>query len=130
MKNIKIGDTASFSKTISESDVYNFAGICGDFNPVHINETKAAQSRFGKRVCHGMLVASFISTVLGMYLPGNGTIYLEQSLKFKKPVYICDTVLAEVKVLEINNNIITLQTVVTNQSDDIVLEGTAKVMVS
>lgn len=129
MKKIRIGDRADFSKTISESDVYTFAGICGDFNSVHINETEARKLRFGKRVCHGMLVGSFISTVLGMYLPGPGTVYLEQSLKFKKPVYIGDTIRAEVEVTEIDKSIITLHTEVINQNNDIVIEGMAKVMV-
>ena len=72
-----VGQNASFSKTITESDVYNFAGLVGDFNDVHINQVAAEKSMFGKRIAHGMLVGSFISTVLGMYLPGPGTIYLE-----------------------------------------------------
>ena len=69
---LKIGDTATFSKTLTESDVYQFAGICGDFNPLHVDEEKAQKSRFGRRICHGMLVASLISTVIGTNLPGNG----------------------------------------------------------
>lgn len=73
---LKIGDTATFSKTLTESDVYQFAGICGDFNPLHVDEEKAQKSRFGRRICHGMLVASLISTVIRTNLPGNGIVIL------------------------------------------------------
>lgn len=97
------GQTASFSKTISEYDVYQFAGITGDFNEVHLNQIKAEKSIFKNRVAHGMLISSFVSTVLGMYLPGPGTIYLKQSLKFCKPVYIGDTITAIVTIREIQH---------------------------
>lgn len=127
-KELYLGKTATFSKTLTETDVYNFAGICGDFNPVHVNKVEAQKSKFGKQVCHGMLTASFISTVIGMYLPGPGTIYLEQNLKFKSPVYIGDTVIAEVKVSEINGNKITLDTIVKNSDEGIVITGNAKVL--
>ena len=78
--NITVGQSASFSKTISEYDVYGFAGIVGDYNSVHVNKIEAKNSIFGERIAHGMLVASLISTVLGMKLPGPGTVYLEQNL--------------------------------------------------
>lgn len=129
MKKIVVGEEASVSKTLTETDVYNFAGICGDFNPVHIDQIKAEGSRFEKRVCHGMLVASFISTVIGMKLPGEGTIYLEQNIRFVKPVYIGDTITAKVKVIDLKKNIVVLETVVKNQNDCIVVEGQAKVLV-
>lgn len=126
---MKIGDEASFSKTITEYDVYNFAGITGDFNSVHVNKVAALKSRFGKQVCHGMLIASFISTVLGMYCPGTGTILLEQDLAFKKPVYIGDTITARVRIINIEGKIVKLDTIVTNQEGIIVVDGKAKVLV-
>ncbi|MCH5248892.1 MAG: MaoC family dehydratase [Lachnospiraceae bacterium] len=126
---IKIGDSASVSKTLTETDVYDFAEICGDFNPIHINKQEAEKSKFGKRICHGMLVSSFISTAIGMYLPGPGSIYLEQSLEFLAPVYIDDTITATVMVKEINNKVISLETIVVNQKMKKVVKGYAKVMV-
>jgi 3-hydroxybutyryl-CoA dehydratase len=131
MGKIKVGDTASFAKTITETDIYGFAGISGDFNSAHINQVAAENGPFGDRIAHGMLVGSLISTVLGTKLPGSGTIYLEQNLKFKKPVYIGDTATAIVTVSEIVNEekgIIKLDTVVKNQKDDTVIEGYAVVM--
>ena len=123
-----IGEEAFFTKTITEYDVYSFAGITGDFNSVHVNDVYAKQSMFGKRIAHGMLIGSFISTVLGQRLPGPGTIYLEQNLKFLKPVYIGDTVTAKVKVKEIlkeEKGIYSLETRVINQDDIIVADGYA-----
>ncbi|OFS19728.1 MULTISPECIES: MaoC family dehydratase [Clostridium] len=121
-----LNQSKSFSKTITEYDIYNFACICGDFNPIHIDKEKAEKSVFKKQIAHGMLIGSFISTVLGMYLPGPGTIYLSQNLNFKKPVYIGDTITATVTIVEIeNNNIAKLITIITNQNDTVVLEGEA-----
>ena len=127
---IRIGDKASFTKTISESDVYQFAGITGDFNPVHINSEFANQTIFKERVVHGILTAGFISAVLGMKLPGTDTIYLSQKVNFKAPVKIGDTVTAEVEVLEKKDSkkIIRLRTIVKNQLDEIVIDGEAVVM--
>lgn len=124
-----LGQSASFSKTISEYDIYNFAGICGDFNSVHINKEEAKKSIFKGQIAHGILVSSLISTVLGMYLPGPGTIYLEQTLSFKKPVYIGDTITATVVIQEIENEkrIAKLKTTVTNQKLDTVVKGEALV---
>jgi maoC domain protein dehydratase len=128
MRKLEIGQTASFSKTISEVDVYGFAGIVGDFNPVHINKEIAKKSIFGKRIAHGMLVGSLISTVLGTKLPGDGTIYMEQNLKFKNPVFFGDTVTATVHVVEIlneNKGIYRLETKIKNQDDVVTHEGYA-----
>lgn len=129
-EDIQIGDKASFTKTISESDVYQFAGITGDYNPVHINSEYASQSVFKERVAHGILTAGFISAVLGTKLPGTDTIYLSQNLDFKAPVKIGDTITAEVEVLEKKDRkkIIRLRTIVKNQSDVIVVDGEAVVM--
>ena len=96
---IQTGMSASFAKTVTEADIMAFAGISGDFNPVHINEEFASQTMFKGRIAHGMLSVGFISTVLGMKLPGPGCIYVNQSLKFKAPVRIGDTVTARVEVL-------------------------------
>ena len=128
----KIGDRAEFCKTISESDVYMFAGITGDMNPVHIDERAAVQSFAKKRIVHGALVRGMISTVIGMKLPGPGTIYMEQDSRFIKPVYLGDTIRAAVEVEEILNEkkgILKLSTVVSNQEDEIVLTGFAVVKI-
>lgn len=123
-----IGDTGSFGKTITETDVYLFAGICGDFNPLHINKEIAGQSRYGRQIVHGSLLNSFISTVLGMYMPGQGSIYIEQCSKFIHPVFIGDTITAKVKILEIDerNNAV-LDTKIYNQNDILVVDGKARV---
>jgi len=129
MDQIKIGDSASFTKTITESDVYTYAGITGDLNPAHINEVEAGKGIFKTRVAHGMLTAGLISAVLGMQLPGPGTIYLGQELKFTKPVYFGDTITAKVEVAEIvKEKILKMKTICTNQKGEIVLEGMATVM--
>ncbi len=127
---IQVGDRASFTKTISEADIYGFAGITGDFNPVHVNEEYAKQSRFKKRIAHGMLTASFISTVLGTDLPGANTIYMSQEVKFTAPVYIGDTLTAEAEVVEKREDkrILTLKTTVVNQDGKTVVDGQAKAM--
>lgn len=130
IETIKIGDKASFTKTLTETDVYLFAGISGDLNPAHVNQIESEKTMFKGRICHGILVSSLISTVLGMYLPGPGTIYLSQDLKFVAPVKIGDTVTATVQVTERNEerNRLILKTVVINEDGKVVVEGQAKVM--
>lgn len=128
----KVGDRAEFCKTISESDVYMFAGITGDMNPMHINEVEASKSFAHRRIVHGALVSGMISTVIGMKLPGPGTIYMEQDSKFIKPVFLGDTIKATVEIQEIINEkkgILKLETVVCNQDDEIVLIGFAVVKI-
>lgn len=127
---LKVGNTAEISKTISETDVYNFAGICGDFNPLHVDQEFAAKTPFKKRIAHGMLSASLISTLLGTTLPGKNTIYMEQSLKFRAPVFIGDTITARVEVIELitEKNIARLKTEAINQSGDVVIDGQATIM--
>lgn len=129
-EDLKIGDKASFSKTISEADIYLYAGITGDFNGAHVNSQYAAQSLFGERIAHGMLSAGLISTVMGTRLPGEGTIYLSQTLKFIAPVKIGDTVTATVGVLEKfeAKRRVRLSTVCENQRGQKVIEGEALVM--
>ncbi|MHC1762333.1 MAG: MaoC family dehydratase [Negativicutes bacterium] len=127
---IKVGDKASMSKTVTEFDVYSFAGVTGDFNPVHIDAEFAKTTMFKERIAHGMLSAGFISAVLGTALPGKNTIYMGQELQFKAPVKIGDTVTATVEVLEkieAKNRLI-LRTTVTNQAGVLVTDGKATVM--
>jgi len=126
---IGIGDSASYTKTFSEEDVRLYAGITGDHNSVHLDEEYARTTVFKGRVIHGMLTAGLISTVLGTILPGVGTIYLSQSLKFKAPVRIGDTVTATVRVVEIDREKerARLETVCVNQSGQEVLAGEAVV---
>ncbi|MBS3985311.1 MAG: MaoC family dehydratase [Selenomonadales bacterium] len=127
---IKVGDTASMSKTISEYDVYAFAGLTGDFNPVHVNAEFAKDTMFKGRIAHGMLSVGMISAVLGTSLPGVNTIYLAQELSFKAPVRIGDTVTATVEVLEKieGKNRIVLRTTATTQDGTLVIDGKATVM--
>ena len=125
-----VGQKASFTKTVSESDVYLFAGVTGDVNPAHINEEYAKTTMFKTRIAHGMLGAGFISAVLGMQLPGPGCIYVKQDLAFKAPVRIGDTVTAEATVKEIiaEKNRAILTTILKNQDGVVVIEGEAVIM--
>ena len=126
---LNIGDTAEFSKTVSESDIYQFAGITGDFNPAHVNEAYAQKTFFKTRIAHGMLSAGFISTAIGTKLPGTGSIYIQQNLSFLAPVRIGDTITARVEVIEImdGKNRVRLKTVCVNHEGTQVLDGEAVV---
>ncbi len=130
MDTINIGDTDSFEKTVTETDVYMYAGLTGDINPAHINEKYMKTQVFKGRIVHGMLTAGLVSAVLGNKLPGPGTIYLGQELKFRAPVKFNDTIKATVKVIEKieEKNRLILETICTNQDDVIVLSGIATVM--
>ncbi len=122
--NAKIGDTASFSKTISEFDIYQFAGLTGDLNPIHVNEEYAKTTRFGGRIAHGILTSAFICTSLGTQLPGIGTIHISQTLEFKAPVYIGDTITVHLKLLEvIEKGYLKILSQVYNQKKEIVIDG-------
>lgn len=127
---IQIGDSASFTKTVTEADIILYAGISGDFNAAHMDAESAKNGMFGQRIAHGMLSAGFISNVLGNQLPGPGTIYMGQELRFVKPVFIGDTVTATVTVKEKieEKNRLKLDTVVTNQRGEAVITGIATVM--
>jgi len=129
IEELHLGDTAEFSKTISESDIYLYAGITGDFNPAHINETYASKTFFKTRIAHGMLLGGFISAILGNQLPGNGTIYIHQEMDFLSPVRIGDTIVARAEVIEIlpEKNRVRLKTTCVNQDGTLVLEGEALV---
>jgi 3-hydroxybutyryl-CoA dehydratase len=127
---ISIGDSATFSKTISESDVYLFAGITGDLNPAHVDAVSAGRGMFKQRIAHGMLTGSFISTVLAMQLPGPGTIYVSQTLNFRAPVFFGDTLTARVEAIEKleQRRWVKFKTTVTNQDGKTVVEGEAVVI--
>ena len=126
---LNLGDRAEFTKTVSESDVYLYAGVTGDFNPAHINEPYAEKTFFKTRIAHGMLPAGFISAILGTRLPGSGTIYMGQTLKFRAPVHIGDTITASVEVMEViaDKNRVRLKTTCENQDGVVVLDGEAVV---
>jgi 3-hydroxybutyryl-CoA dehydratase len=129
IEELKIGDSASFSKTITETDVYIYAGISGDLNPAHLDEQYAKGTEFQTRIAHGMLAAGLISAVLGMKLPGPGSIYMSQSLRFTAPVRFGDTLTATVEVAEIvtEKRRVKLTTTVKNQDGQAVLTGEALV---
>ncbi|MFV0437070.1 MAG: MaoC family dehydratase [Desulfopila sp.] len=126
---INLGDVAQFSKTVTEADVILFSGITGDLNPAHIDETYAAGTFFKTRIAHGMLSAGFVSAVLGMRLPGPGTIYLQQTLEFLAPVQIGNTVTARAEVIEKIDakKRVRLKTTCTDQKGTVVLTGEALV---
>ena len=128
---LEIGDTCTYRRTVTDADIALFAGATGDTNPFHFDDEYASKGRFKKRIAHGMLVTGYISTVLGTILPGPGTIYLSQSLKFVNPVYIGDTITAIAEVLKIKENkpIVTLRTDCINQRGEKVVEGEAVVLV-
>jgi 3-hydroxybutyryl-CoA dehydratase len=128
----KPGDTASLSRTISDDDIRAFAEASGDRNPLHLDEEFAKQTRFGRRIAHGMLSASLISAVIANELPGQGGIYLAQTLQFVAPVFPGDTVTARVTVSAVREDkpILKLETVCTNQRDEVVIKGEATILVS
>lgn len=130
IKEINLGDQSSYSRTVSEADVVLFGGVSGDLNPAHFNEEYSKKTMFKGRIAHGMLSASYISTVLGMQLPGPGTIYLSQELKFTAPVKFGDTITATAEVIERieEKNRITLETICINQRGEVVVKGKAVVM--
>ncbi|HEX7177838.1 MAG TPA: MaoC family dehydratase [Pyrinomonadaceae bacterium] len=129
--NFKPGDFATFTKTITDEDIRAFAALGGDDNSVHVNDEYARKTRFGRRIAHGMLSGSLISTVIGTRLPGEGSIYLSQSFKFVAPVFPGDTVTAKatVKAVRDDKPIVTLETVCTNQHGETVVTGEAVVLV-
>jgi acyl dehydratase len=125
--NLEIGDRAQLSKQVTEADIQLFAEVTGDDNPIHLDPHFAAATRFKGVIAHGLLSAGLISAVLGTKLPGPGGIYLSQTLQFKRPVRIGDTITAEVVVTRLNpeKHIVTLDTVCRNQDEEDVLTGEA-----
>ncbi|ADD28435.1 MaoC family dehydratase [Meiothermus ruber] len=126
----QVGDSASYTQTISEAHVALFIGAVGDTNPLHVDAEYAKKSRFGARIAQGILVAGLISTAIGTRLPGPGAIYLGQSLRFLKPTYLGDTITATVTVRAIRPDkpILSLETACTNQKGERVIEGEATVL--
>lgn len=126
---LQIGDSAEFSKTVTEADIYGFASITGDFNPIHIDESYAQKSIFKSPIAHGILSAGFISAVIGNKLPGPGTVYLKQELNFRFPIHIGDTITARVEIIDVDvaAQVVTLLTTCRNQNEVVVLDGQALV---
>jgi len=131
-KILKVGDKARLSKSFTEEEVFRFAEISADKNPLHLDKDFGRASIFGQRIVHGMLVASLFSGLIGMELPGAGSIYLGQSLTFKAPVAIGEEVTASVEIIKIRQDkpIVTLRTVCVNSEGKIVIEGEAVVKVN
>ena len=124
---LKVGDSAEISKTITETYINNFANVTGDFNPVHLDQAYAEKTVFKGRIAHGLLSVGLLSNVLGNILPGHGTIYLSQEVKFLAPVRIGDTITARVEVLELlpEKNRVKFRTICTNQDGKVVVDGIA-----
>ena len=130
MQTFREGDTASFTRTITEAEIVLYGGVSGDTNPLHFDAEYAAASRFGRRIAHGMLTASLISTVIGTKLPGAGAIYVSQTLAFLRPVYIGDTITATATITDYDRERqrMTIATVCRTQRGEVVLEGEAVVL--
>ena len=127
---LTIGQTASYSKRIEERDVQLFAAVSGDVNPVHLDPEFAASTQFKTRIAHGMLSGAVISAAIAMELPGPGTIYLGQSLRFRAPVELGDTITVKLEVVDKKDKrgFVTLDCKVYNQNDKLVVSGSAEVM--
>ncbi|MCS6873297.1 MAG: MaoC family dehydratase [Pyrinomonadaceae bacterium] len=128
---LKIGDKFSRQKKISDDVIRKFAEFSGDYNPIHLDEEFARKTRFGRRIAHGMITGALISAVLGDELSEKSVVYLSQTLNFVKPVFVDDIVTVTATVTDIREDkpIVTLETICTNQSGEIVVTGQAKIMV-
>ena len=131
LSNLHIGQKVEFTEVISESMVEEFAKLSGDYNPHHIDESYAKKTRFKKRICHGMLLASFFSKLTGMYLPGKGSLYLSQSLNFIAPAFIDDEVTVEGEIVKISHStgIVTVKTKITKENTIHLITGSAKIII-
>jgi 3-hydroxybutyryl-CoA dehydratase len=127
IRELKIGDSAQISKKIAETDINDFARVTGDFNPLHLDQAYAEKTIFKGRIAHGLLSMGLLSTILGNILPGHGTIYLSQEVKFLAPVRIGDTITARVEVIELlpEKNRAKFKTTCTNQDGKVVVDGVA-----
>ena len=130
-KELFVGQKVNFLKKIDEALVKDFAKLSGDFNPLHMNEEYASTTSFGRRVCHGMLLASFFSQLIGMYLPGKNSLYFSQTLNFRNPCFIDDFVTIEGEIIEKKSKmkLITLKTIIHNQTGTCLIDGVAKIIV-
>lgn len=129
MKELSVGQTVTREYTITESEVRAFADASGDHNPLHLDEEYVQGTRFGRRIAHGMLLGSYISALIGMELPGEGTIYMKQELNFLRPVYYGDVIRVEIRVAELipEKKRAVLSTNCYNQENEQVIAGTAMV---
>ena len=127
-KQLLVGMKAELTKKITDEDIIKFSEVSEDRNPLHLDEEYAKKTIFKERIAHGMLSASLISAVLGNKLPGEGSIYLEQNLKFIKPVFLGDVITARVEIIEVKDKNITLETNCYNQNNKVVLSGKAKIL--
>lgn len=123
----KVGDSIKETRTITDQDVREYARLSGDSNPIHIDDAYAEKTRFKRRIAHGMLVASMITKLAGMKLPGPGSIYVSQTFKFKGPCYVGDTVTAELTVTNVRSDkpIVTLSTIVRSDKNEVLIDGEA-----
>jgi len=128
---IKIGDTAKFSEKITKSHMISFANLSGDHNPLHMDEDYAKSTTFKKQVCHGMLLASFFSKLVGMYVPGKNALYFSQTLNFQAPCYVDDQITVHGEVIDKSDSLrmITLKTTIHNNAGICLVDGMAKVIV-
>ena len=130
-ENIKIGDKRKFNEKIDESKIEIFARLSGDYNPLHMDEKYASETYLKRRVCHGMLLASYLSRLVGMYLPGKNALYFSQTLNFQAPCFLDDEITVEGEVIDksISTRIITIKTSIYNQHKEHVVDGIAKVII-
>ncbi len=128
---IKIGDSKKFTEKIDKSRLETFARLSGDYNPLHMDNDYATNTKFKKQICHGMLLASFFSKLIGMYLPGKNALYFSQTLNFQAPCYLNDTILIQGEVIDKSDStkIITLKTLIYNQTGICLVDGMAKVII-
>lgn len=131
LENIRIGEKRKFSEKIDKSKLETFAKLSGDYNPLHMDEKYAQNTSFKKRVCHGMLLASFLSRLVGMYLPGKNALYFSQTLNFQAPSFIDDEITIEGEVIDKSSatGIVTIKTSIHNQNNECVVDGIAKVII-
>jgi len=130
-KDIKINDETKFNVKITEEMINNFAALSGDYNPIHTNQDYASNTDFEKKICHGMLLASFFSRLVGMYIPGKNALYFSQSLNFRNPCFINDqvTIIGIIIEKKSSTKMIKLKTTIKNLKGQIILDGEAKVIV-
>lgn len=131
INDIKIGQSKKFTVVITESMINKFAELSGDYNPLHMDENYAQTTKFTHRICHGMLLSSLFSKLVGMHIPGKNALYFSQSLKFLLPCFIDEKITVEGKVLgkSTSTGIITIKTTIRNESEKILVDGEAKVLV-
>ena len=131
IESIQIGEKRKFSEKIDQSKLETFAKLSGDYNPLHMDEKYAQKTSFKKRVCHGMLLASFFSQLVGMYLPGKNALYFSQTLNFQAPCFVDDEITVEGEVIDKSSatGIITIKTSIHNQNNECIVDGIAKVII-